>query len=70
VADGRGDEDEVITLPETSYLYAEKSRQRPYYLATAIYSFAVNPAGYEWDNRRVIALTAPSPAGMQALTLR
>src|SRR5215471_14061752 len=40
IADGRGDEDEVITLAEMSYLYAEKSRQRPYYLATAVYSFA------------------------------
>src|SRR5215469_3001482 len=40
VADGRGDEDEVITLAEMSYLYAEKSRQRAYYLGAAVYSFA------------------------------
>jgi hypothetical protein len=37
-ADGRGDEDEVITLAEMSYLYAEETRQRPYFLAAAIYS--------------------------------
>jgi hypothetical protein len=29
VSDGRGDEDEVITLAEMSYLYAEETRQRP-----------------------------------------
>ena len=40
VADGRGDEDEVITLAEMAYLYAEKTNQRPYFLAAAIYSFA------------------------------
>ena len=39
-ADGRGDEDEVITLAEMAYLYAEKTNQRPYFLAAAIYSFA------------------------------
>ena len=39
VADGRGDEDEVITLAEMAYLYAEKTGQRPYFLAAAIYSF-------------------------------
>ena len=38
--DGRGDEDEVITLAEMAYLYAEKTHQRPYFLAAAIYSFA------------------------------
>jgi hypothetical protein len=38
--DGSGDEDEVITLAEMSYLYAEKTRQRPYFLGAAIYSFA------------------------------
>src|SRR6516165_3130703 len=27
--DGRGDEDEVITLAEMAYLYAEKTHQRP-----------------------------------------
>ena len=38
--DGRGDQDEVITLAEMSYLYAEKTHQRPYYLGAAVYSFA------------------------------
>jgi pimeloyl-ACP methyl ester carboxylesterase len=38
--DGHGDEDEVITLAEMTYLYGEKTRQRPYFLAAAIYSFA------------------------------
>jgi pimeloyl-ACP methyl ester carboxylesterase len=114
VADGRGDEDEVITLAEMAYLYAEKTQQRSYYLAAALYSFAflfpedglqqpspydprlrlaadlyslgiihgfasadgftvefksgdyklpfgrvyvsVNPSGFEWHNRRVVAL--------------
>ena len=40
IADGRGDEDEVITLAEMAYLYGEKTNQRPYFLAAAIYSFA------------------------------
>jgi hypothetical protein len=40
IADGRGDEDEVITLAEMVYLYAEKTHQRPYFLGAAIYSFA------------------------------
>ena len=39
-ADGRGDEDEVITLAEMAYLYGERTHQRPYFLAAAIYSFA------------------------------
>jgi pimeloyl-ACP methyl ester carboxylesterase len=39
-ADGRGDQDEVITLAEMSYLYGEKMHQRPYYLAAAVYSYA------------------------------
>src|SRR3974377_520178 len=39
-ADGRGDEDEVITLAEMAYLYGEKTNQRSYFLAAAIYSFA------------------------------
>src|ERR1700758_1585857 len=38
--DGRGDEDEVITLAEMAYLYAEKTHLRPYYLGAAVYSFA------------------------------
>src|SRR5215472_13392166 len=37
---GRGGEDEVITLAEMAYLYGEKTQQRPYFLAAAIYSFA------------------------------
>src|SRR5262245_53554426 len=40
VTDGRGDEDEVITLAEMAYQYGEKTHQRPYYLAAAIYSYA------------------------------
>ena len=113
--DGRGDEDEVITMAEMAYLYAEKTHQRPYFLGAAVYSFAflfpekglqppspydprlrlaadlyslgiihafasaddttvefksgnyqapfgwvrvaVNPSGFEWHNRRVVALT-------------
>src|SRR5262244_225934 len=39
-ADGRGGEDEVITLAAMAYLHGEKTRQRPYFLAAAIYSFA------------------------------
>jgi pimeloyl-ACP methyl ester carboxylesterase len=38
--DGSGDKDEVITLAEMAYLYAEETHQRPYYLAAAIYSYA------------------------------
>jgi pimeloyl-ACP methyl ester carboxylesterase len=38
--DGRGGEDEVITLAEMAYLYGEQTQQRPYFLAAAIYSFA------------------------------
>src|SRR5690242_3458523 len=40
VADGRGDEDEVITMAEMAYLYGEKTQRRPYFLAAAIYSYA------------------------------
>jgi pimeloyl-ACP methyl ester carboxylesterase len=40
VTDGRGEEDEVITLAEMAYQYGEKTHQRPYYLAAAIYSYA------------------------------
>jgi hypothetical protein len=39
-ADGRGDEDELVTLAEMAYLYGEKNQQRPYFLAAAIYSYA------------------------------
>jgi pimeloyl-ACP methyl ester carboxylesterase len=38
--DGRGGTDEVVTLAEMAFLYAEKSHKRPYFLAAAIYSFA------------------------------
>jgi pimeloyl-ACP methyl ester carboxylesterase len=128
VADGRGDEDEVITLAEMSYLYAEETRQRPYFLAAAIYSFAflfpekglappspydprlrlaadlyslgiihafasgddttvefksgdyqlpfgwvhvaVNPSGFEWHNRRVVALTPVQEVAIRGLANR
>jgi pimeloyl-ACP methyl ester carboxylesterase len=40
VTDGRGGGDEVITLAEMAYLHGEKTQQRPYFLAAAIYSFA------------------------------
>src|SRR3954447_1204798 len=38
--DGRGNEGDVITLAEMAYLYGEKTQQRPYFLAAAIYSYA------------------------------
>lgn len=38
--DGRGDQDELITLAEMSFLYGEQTHQRPYLLAAALYSFA------------------------------
>ena len=123
--DGRGDEDEVITLAEMAYLYAEKTHQRPYFLGAAIYSFAflfpekglkppspydprlrlaadlyslgiihafaspdditvefktgnyqapfgwvqvaVNPSGFEWHNRRVVALTPLEEVAVRGL---
>jgi pimeloyl-ACP methyl ester carboxylesterase len=126
--DGRGDEDEVITLAEMAYLYAEKTHQRPYFLAAAIYSFAflfpekglappspydprlrlaadlyslgiihafgsaddttvefksgnyqlpfgwiqvaVNPSGFEWHNRRVVALTPVEEVAVRGLANR
>src|SRR5215831_2873527 len=126
--DGRGGEDEVITLAEMAYLYGEQSRQRPYFLAAAIYSFAflfpekgveppspydprlrlaadiyslgiihafasadnatvdlnsgvyevpfgrvyvaVNPAGFEWHNRRVVALTPVQEVAIRGLANR
>ena len=126
--DGRGDEDEVITLAETSYLYAEKTHQRSYFLGAAIYSFAflfpekglappnpydprlrlavdlyslgivqsfasaddatvefrsgdyqlpfgrvyiaVNPSGFEWHNRRVVALTPVEQVAVRGLANR
>jgi pimeloyl-ACP methyl ester carboxylesterase len=47
--DGRGGEDEVITLAEMAYLYGEKTHQRPYYLAAAIcsYAFLFPETGFE-----------------------
>jgi hypothetical protein len=115
----------VITLAEMSYLYAEETRQRPYFLAAAIYSFAflfpekgvappspydprlrlaadlyglgiihafasaddttvefksgdyqlpfgwvrvaVNPSGFEWHNRRVVALTPVEEVAVRGL---
>ena len=126
--DGRGDEDEVVTLAEMAYLYAEKTHQRPYFLAAAIYSFAflfpgkglappspydsrlrlaadlyslgithvfasadeatvdlksgiyelpfgsvqvaVNPSGFEWHNRRVVALTPVEEVTIRGLANR
>jgi pimeloyl-ACP methyl ester carboxylesterase len=126
--DGRGDEDEVITLAEMAYLYAEKTHQRPYFLGAAIYSFAflfpekglkppspydprlrlaadlyslgiihafasaddttvefrsgnyqapfgwvqvaVNPSGFEWHNRRVVALTPMEELAVRGLANR
>jgi len=126
--DGRGDEDEVITLAEMAYLYAEKTHQRPYYLGAAVYSFAflfpekglkppspydprlrlaadlysfgmihgfasaddttvefksgdydlpfgrvhvaVNPSGFEWHNRRVVALTPVEEVAVRGLANR
>jgi pimeloyl-ACP methyl ester carboxylesterase len=38
--DGRGGTDELATLAEMAFLYAEKSRQQPYFLAAAIYAYA------------------------------
>jgi len=40
--DGRGDEDEVITLAEMAYLYAEKTQQRPYFLGAAILQLRIS----------------------------
>src|SRR5215472_9163190 len=119
--DGRGDEDEVITL-------AEKAHQRPYFLGAAIYSFAflfpekglkppspydprlrlaadlynlgiihafasaddttlvlksgnyqlpfgrvqiaVNPSGFKWNNRRIVALTPVEEVAIRGLANR
>ena len=47
---GRGGQDEVITLAEMAYLYGEQSRQRPYFLAAAIYSFAFLFPEQGWDS--------------------
>src|SRR6516225_6210129 len=38
--DGRGGQDEVITLAEMAYLYGERTQQRPYFRTAAIYSYA------------------------------
>ena len=128
VTDGRGDEDEVITLAEMAYLYAEKTHQRPYFLGAAVYSFAflfpekglkppspydprlrlaadlyslgiihafasaddttveftsgnyqlpfgwvqiaVNRSGFEWHNRRVVALTPVEEVAVRGLANR
>jgi len=125
---GRGDQDELITLAEMSYLYADKTHQRPYYLGAAVYSFAflfpekglqspspydprlrlaadlynlgiihafasaddttvefksgnyqvpfgwvqvaVNPSGFEWHNRRVVALTPVAEVVVRGLANR
>jgi pimeloyl-ACP methyl ester carboxylesterase len=126
--DDRGGEDEVITLAEMAYLYAQKAHRRPYFLAAAIYSFAflfpeegseppspydprlqlatdlyslgivygfaspdgatvefrsgvydlpfgkvhitVNPSGFEWHNRRVVALMPVEEVAVRGLANR
>jgi pimeloyl-ACP methyl ester carboxylesterase len=126
--DGRNDEDEVITLAEMAYLYGEKTQQRPYFLAAAIYSYAflfpeqrfrppspydprlrlaadlysfgithafasadnatvefksggyelpfgrvqvaVNPAAFEWRNRRIVALSPVQDIAIRGLANR
>jgi pimeloyl-ACP methyl ester carboxylesterase len=40
VVQGEGSDDEVITLAEMAFLYAEKSQKRPYFLAAVVYSYA------------------------------
>ncbi len=40
VVDGRGDEDELISLSEMAFLHAEAARKRSYYLAAAVYAYA------------------------------
>ena len=40
VVDGRGDEDELISLSEMAFLHAENARKGSYYLAAAVYSYA------------------------------
>lgn len=128
VTDGRGHEDEVITLAEMAYLYAERTHQRPYFLGAAIYSFAflfpepglklpstydprlrlaadlynlgiihafaaaddttvefksgnyqapfgwvqvvADPSGFEWHNRRVVALTPVQEVAVRGLANR
>src|SRR5215472_2529338 len=47
---GRGGQDKVITLAEMAYLYGEQSRQRPYFLAAAIYSFAYLFPEQGWES--------------------
>jgi hypothetical protein len=127
-AEGRGGEDEVITLAEMAYLHGEKSQQRPYFLAAAIYSFvflfpetgqqppspydprlrlaadlyslgithgfasadgatvefksggyelpfgrlyvAVNPSGFEWHNRRILAVAPVQEIDIHGLANR
>ena len=126
--DGRGGQDEVITLAEMAYLYGERTQQRPYFRTAAIYSFAflfpekgfeppspydprlrlaadlyslgiihgfasadeatvefksggyelpfgriqvaVNPSGFEWHNRRVVALTPVHEVTIRGLANR
>jgi len=40
VAQRGGGDDEVITLAEMAFLYAEKSQKRPYFIAAIVYSYA------------------------------
>ncbi len=53
VAKGGGGENEVVTLAEMAFQYAEKSGKQPYFLAAAVYSFAFLFPGQGWE--------APSP---------
>ena len=40
VVSGRGGGDELFALSELSFLYAEKSKEKPHYLAAAVYAYA------------------------------
>jgi pimeloyl-ACP methyl ester carboxylesterase len=53
VVQGKGGADEVITLAEMAFLYAEKSQQRRYFVAATVYSYAFLFPEKGWE--------APSP---------
>jgi pimeloyl-ACP methyl ester carboxylesterase len=40
IVSGRGENDELYAIAELSYLYAERTRSRPYALAAALYAYA------------------------------
>ena|SRR5215469_3421369 len=50
-ADRRGDNDEVITLAGMPYLHGENTKQRPYFLAVATYSYAFLFPRRDWNRR-------------------